>query len=250
MTTQQAKEILLLYRPGTADWQEPEVAEAIALARQDPDLTRWFEQHQAFQTAMRARFREIEAPEHLKNVVKLAGSGTSPRPLPVQQPVWWRAPVWLAAAAVVVLMIGLSVLKLQPTHPDRFVNYEQMMVSIALRGYNMDFATNDMRQLRFYFGTKGAPASYQVGTGLSQLRLLGGTALTWRSHPVSMVCFDRPDKQQVWLFILDRSDLKDPPPAVPAEARISTLMTASWTQGDKIYLVAGPPEPGFTQKYL
>lgn len=250
MTTQQAKQILLLYRPGTADWQDPEVAEAIALARQDPDLARWFQEHQAFQTAVRAKFREIDAPAQLKTLAQRAGSGASPFPLPTPHRVWWRASVWLAAAAVVVLLIGLNVLRMQQGPPDRFLNYEQMMVSTALRGYNMDYPTNDMRQLRLYFAAKGAPTDYQLGTGLSQLRLLGGAALTWRSHPVSMVCFDRPDKQKVWLFILDRSNLKDPPSAAPSETRISSLMTASWAQGDKVYIVAGPPEPGFTKKYL
>jgi hypothetical protein len=250
MTIQEAKEILLLYRPGTADWQDPEVAEAIALARQEPDLAHWFEEHQAFQTAVRAKFREIETPENLKNLVKLASSRVTPLPVPVQQPAWWQTPAWLAAAAVVVLLIGLNVLRLQPPHPDRLLNYERMMVSTALRGYNMDYATNDMRQLRLYLAAKGAPADYQVGPGLSHLRLLGGSALTWRTNPVAMVCFDRPDKQKVWLFIIDRSHVKDPPTAAPAETTISTLMTASWTEGGKIYMVAGPAEPGFVNKYL
>lgn len=249
MTIQEAKHILLLYRPGTADWQDPEVAEAITLARQDPDLARWFEEHQAFQATVRAKFRGIEAPAQIKTLAQLAGSAASPLPQPTPH-VWWRTPVWLATAAVVVLLIGSNALRLQTTRPDRFLNYEEMMVSTALRGYNMDYPTNDMRQLRLYLAAKGAPADYQLGTGLSQLRLLGGAALTWRSHPVSMVCFDRPDKQKVWLFILDRSNLKDPPSAAPSETRISTLMTASWSQGDKIYVVAGPPEPGFTKKYF
>src|ERR1035438_6159798 len=36
------------------------------MARQDSELGRWFEQHRAFQKAMRAGFQQIEVPAHLK----------------------------------------------------------------------------------------------------------------------------------------------------------------------------------------
>ena len=39
MNRDEAKIILLLYRPGTADAGDPEVAEALTLAKNDPELT-------------------------------------------------------------------------------------------------------------------------------------------------------------------------------------------------------------------
>jgi hypothetical protein len=62
----EAKAVLLLYRPGAADAADPPMTEALELARQDPELGRWFEEHRAFQKAMRAKFRQIEVPAHLK----------------------------------------------------------------------------------------------------------------------------------------------------------------------------------------
>ena len=59
MTLGEAKEILLLYRPGTADAEDTQVVEAVELARQNPEMARWFEQHCAFQNAMRAKLRQI-----------------------------------------------------------------------------------------------------------------------------------------------------------------------------------------------
>ena len=66
MTRGNIKEILLLYRPGTADAEDPQIAEAIELSRHDPELGRWFGQHQRFQAAIRAKLRQIEPPKHLK----------------------------------------------------------------------------------------------------------------------------------------------------------------------------------------
>lgn len=244
MNSDQAKEILLLYRPGTADAEDPEIVEAMAVARRDPELARWFERHVAFQSAMRTSFRQIAVPEHLK-LELLAGRKI------IRPSVWWQRPVWLAAAAVVVIALGLAAFWLRPTVPDRFANFQQMMVSKAENvAYAMDWPTNDMRALRTALAGRGAPANYEVPKGLARLQLTGGAALTWRANPVSMVCFDRGDKQMVFLFVMKRSALKDPPPEKPLVAKIDALTTVSWTSGDQAYLLAGPEEANFLQKYL
>jgi hypothetical protein len=241
MTPSQAKEILLLYRPGTADAEDPQIVAAIDLARQDPELARWFAQHCAFQDAMRAKLRQMEVPMHLKAAL-LAQQKI------VRPPIWRQRPVWLAAAAV--LLLGLAGLWLRPANPDRFANFQARMVSTALREYRMDLVTHDMRQLRQFIAGKGAPAEYRLTKGLERLPLTGGGCLQWRNHPVAMVCFNRGDDQMLFLFVMKRSDLKDPPAETPQLAKVTTLQTVSWTQGDYTYFLAGPEEPQFLDKYL
>jgi len=65
----EAKTILLLYRPGTADANDPQIAGALELAKQDPELTRWLVEHCARQEAVRAGFRKITAPAGLKEQI-------------------------------------------------------------------------------------------------------------------------------------------------------------------------------------
>ena len=247
MNPAEASEVLLLYRPGTADLFDPPMVEALELARQDPELGRWFEQHRAFQSAMRAKFRQIEAPAHLRT--SLLAQKPAPQTFIPPQP-WWRSPVWLTAAVAVLLLLAVAGVWLRPRTPDRFANYQSRMVSEALREYRMDLVTGDMQQLRRFMAGRGAPADYDVTRGLGQLQLTGGGHLTWRSHPVTMVCFDRGDKQMLFLFVMKRSALKDPPPETPQLAKVRQMLTASWTQGDNTYVLAGPEEAGFVKKYL
>jgi uncharacterized membrane protein YbaN (DUF454 family) len=246
MNLSEAREVLLLYRPGKAETADPQMVEALELARQDPELGRWFEQHRAFQKAMCAKFRQIEVPAHLKTSLLLQ----KPTRQTFLAQVWRRSPVWLTAAVTVVLLLGLAVHLLKPRTPDRFANYQSRMVSEAQREYRMDLVTNDMQQIRQFMASRGAPADYDVTPGLRHLQLTGGGRLTWRSHPVTMVCFDRGDKQMLFLFVLRRSAVKDPPPETPQLARVRQMLTASWTEGDNTYVLAGPEEADFAKKYL
>jgi hypothetical protein len=247
VTSFEAREILLLYRPGTADAADPEMAQALALARQDPELARWFEQHRAFQKTMRAGFRQIEVPAHLK--ASLLIQKPAPRTIVTPQ-VWWRRPVWLSAAAAMLLVFGLARAWLKPHVPDRFANFQSRMVGEAQLAYRMDLETNDMQQVRQYMAIHGAPADYDLTPGLERLQLTGGGRLTWRSKPVTMVCFDRGNKQMLFLFVMKRSGVKDPPPKTPQLVKVRQMLAASWTHGDNTYVLAGPEEADFLKKYL
>ena len=243
MNRDEAKEILMLYRPGTADAEDPLVEEAIQVTRQDPDLAQWFKEHQAFQAAMRAKFRQIHAPDHLKMALLVRQKVIRPQ-------VWRQSPLWIAAAALIALLVGLSSVWFRPSLPDRFSNYRERMVSTALREYRMDLVTNDMSSLRQLIRAKGGPSDYELTPGLDRLQLTGGAALKWRNHPVAMVCFDRGDKNMLFLFVMQRAAIKDPPPAQPKLAKVSDLMTASWSQNEKTYLLLGQEETDFARKYL
>ena len=232
-----------MYRPGTTDAEDPEIIEAMAVARSDPDLAQWFEHHCAFQRTMRAKMREIEAPAHFRLPLL-----TQDKMIPMPRP--RRLPVWLAAAAVLVVLLGLTGLWLRPRGTNRYENFQVRMISTAGRPYAMDIVTNDMEALRKSLASQGAPGDYDLTKGLERLPLTGGAALRWRNNPVSMVCFNRGDNQMIFLFVLNRSALKDPPPAKPLVSNQSGFTTVRWSSGDKTYLLAGPEEAGFVQKYL
>jgi hypothetical protein len=190
-------------------------------------------------------------PAHLKTSLLTQKPTQQPALQPFIAPrAWWRNPIWLSAAAAVALLLALAGTWLAPRTADDFANYQSRMVGQAQREYRMDLVTNDMRQVRQFMASRGAPADYDLTRGLEQLQLTGGGRLTWRSKPVTMVCFDRGDKQMLFLFVMKRSAVKDPPPETPQLARVRQMLTASWSHGDNTYVLAGPEEADFVKKYL
>src|ERR1051325_11514340 len=103
MNIQEAKEILSLYRPGTADAEDEFFCEARQLCEQEPELKAWFENHCEVYTALRSKLRTA-VPEGLKDQI-LAEQKVVPLPV-------WRRPAFLAAAAPVLVLAGIAAMLL------------------------------------------------------------------------------------------------------------------------------------------
>ena len=241
MTLEEARRVLMLYRPGTADEGDAEFADALELARNNAELGGWFEQHCAFQTAMRDKFRQIDVPPGLKARLEEARRGARQRR-------WQRRTAWLAAAAA-VLLLALAGTFLGPRIPNLFADYRSRMVRAVQRDYAMDKRTDDKAEMRRYMETHGAPSNYVLPPRIERLSQIGGGLKRWRGNPVAMVCFDRGDKKMLFLFVMKRSAVKDSPPAVPEVVDVNSLLTVSWTQDDNTYLLAGPDAPDFAKKH-
>ena len=126
------------------------------------------------------------------------------------------------------------------------------MVRVALTGYAMDLETNDLTQVRSYLARQDAPADYTLPPGLQKTALTGCAVQKSAGRKVTMVCFrtGRPvapgATSDLWLFVVDRAALANPPNSrQPALAKVNRLITATWTDGNKVYLlgVAGLKRP-------
>lgn len=244
MTRSEAKKVLEVFRPMDRDSQDAAMREALALTRTDAELRAWFEQHQRTEQAIREKFRTIAVPETLKQ--RLLQQEKIVRPS-----FGWSAPQWMKLAASFVVLLGVLALTYYAVdlRQARFAEFQSRMVRSALREYKMELITRDMTQLRQWMGSRRAPADFAVPQGLAKLTLTGGGVLRWHDHPVSMACFDRGDKQMIFLFVMDRTALTDPP-AAPQLEQVKKLATVSWSEGQNTYLLAGPGNAESLQKYL
>ncbi len=78
MNNEEARKILALYRPGTADQTDPSFKEALERAKPDaapagrqdkpePELGRWFQEHCSSYLSIQAKFLKIPTPPGLKD---------------------------------------------------------------------------------------------------------------------------------------------------------------------------------------
>ena len=244
----------MLYRPGTADAEDPQIAGALTLAKREPELARWLEEHSARQEALRSKFRQINVPAGLKEQI------ISEQVVFAERNVRRRTII----AAVAVTAIIMSLIALAPFwQPHRTVadntlaNFENQMVRMALSGYDMDFQTNAPALIQRFLAQKQAPADYVLSASLQKVAVAGCAIEGWQDKKVSMICFRTgkplpPDQQgDLWLFVVDRASLKNaPPPGPPRISAVNRLITAVWTQGDKVYLLGTEGDAQTIQQYL
>jgi hypothetical protein len=247
----EAKPILLLYRPGTADAEDPPVAEALALAKREPELARWLEEHCARQEALRAKIRQITVPAGLKEQIISEQAAR-------ERMIYWRPRLALAAVVAIILLVSLATFW-GPHRPsdDTLAIYRNQMVGLALRGYGMDLTTNDQALIRTYLAKNQAPSDYILPAALQKAAVTGCAVEGWQNVKVSMICFrtGRPlppnQSSDLWLFVVERASLKDAPEA--GQTRFVTanrLITAVWAQGDKVYLLGTEGDESALREFL
>ena len=251
MNNQEAKQILALFRPGTRDEADPAFQAARELAKSDPELSRWFEQHCQAHLALRAKFAAIPIPPGLQE--RILSERRIRRPF-FQK--YWGPLLALAAVAVLLLSIEPG---FWPRHgaTDRFSAYRKRMTETALRAYSMEFTAQDIALVRGFLQDKNAPADFSLPAGLKTAGVAGCVVFTWEGGPVSMICFKsgrplpRGDQSNLWLFVANRKTLANPPAAgPPVFARVNKATTASWTEDGKTYLLAAVGDEAFLRKYL
>ncbi|MEP6663381.1 MAG: hypothetical protein ABJC04_06920 [Verrucomicrobiota bacterium] len=257
MNRDEAQKILAIFRPGTDDASDPYFKNALQLAARDTELKRWFETHCANYQTVRGALAQIAPPAALKEQI------LSERPVPSSRleiislpPFIWRRSVW-AMAAVMVLFFGLAVYWFQPVGKNEYAGYRNRMVSAAMRAYGMDLETNDWKQIQTFLAKHQAPSDYSLPEKLRKSPVAGCVVLRWQDQPVSMICFrtGRPlpsgEKSDLFLFVADRAAFpKNFAADVPNLERINQVMTATWIDGGKLYLLATRGDEEFIRKFL
>lgn len=248
MTIPEAKTILLLYRPGTTDADEPQLAEALALARQEAELGAWLEAHCSRQMALREKFRQIPIPAGLKEQI------ISEQAAQQRASDWKRRKVMIAAAVCLMILAGLLDWYSRPAPENTLTIYQHEMIGLALRGYGMDLVTNDLSQIRTYLAQHQAPANFQLSAALKNTTVNGCAVESWQDAKVTMVCFHTPksaDQNNLWLFVVDESAVRKVNVGTsPSVGRIHRLVTATWVQDGKLYLLGTEGDEQDIRSYL
>jgi hypothetical protein len=233
MTQHEAKQVLLRYREKGSDASDPEIKLALDVAARDPELNAWLTGHLSFQNAAVDQLRSISVPPDFKAVI-LARK-------PIRFGLGYPS-FWAIAALLALLAVSAALWFRPPSESKTFANFQNRMMNFVLRTYQMDILSTDQARVREYLATHGAPSDYVLTPALMKLPVKGGGRLSWQNHPVGMICFDLPQKETLYLFVVDRAVIPDS--QVPDKSSLVTpgtrLSTATWRDGQRIYMLAAP----------
>jgi hypothetical protein len=262
MNNDDAKKILALFRPGTTDRTDPFFKEALELAQSPPpkergqarpetELTEWFHEHCASHLGVQARLLKISPPSGLKERILAEGQPQPAKIIP------FRFMPALAAAAAILVCLGLVALWTGSRGDNDFAIYRSRMVRTALQGYSMDLRSTDLPAINAYLASRKAPANYIMPHGLENAHAVGCAVLHWQGGPVSMVCFKsgqplaRGAESDLWLFVVDKPTFSGGPSSPsPNMATVKKISTATWSEGDKTYILATSESESVLRKFL
>ena len=245
MNTQETKRILSSYRPGSHAVVDMEVGAALSEVERDAGLRAWFEGQNAFHGAIRRCVGEIPVPSGLPERILAAVKIVPMRP-------WWQSPIAWGLAATFAVLAGLFLAVARPFAPENWGRFRDRMVAWSVHEYRMDIVTNQMTALREFHASRGTPSDYSLPAGLAKLPPMGGGSLTWRDHPASMVCLNFENRSVLYLFVIESEAVRLAPPTKPTFSKHGNerLLTASWTEGNKSYLLAAPIGTGDLHQFF
>jgi hypothetical protein len=235
---------LALYRPGIDDPHDPFFAAALAHAERDPELGRWLRQQQDVDAAFRRKFAQLPVPAGLEQQILFDRKVVRPS-------AWWERPVLLAAAAAAVVLAVVAGYLLRQPEPQNFAAFRTTMARLVSGEYKMMLETKDQSAIRQFLAKHHSPADYQLTKEMEKLPAEGCALVNWHRQSVSLVCLDRGADHDLFLFIIDRAALPDPPPGqTPRFIRVGDMTTASWSLGDRAYVLATRGSEDDLRKFL
>jgi hypothetical protein len=248
MNANEAKLVLQACRPNGEDSRLPFFAEALALAESDPELKTWWEAQQAFDQKISAKLKEVPVPSELR--ARLLTEGKV-----VQMPTSKLVPHWLAIAAIIVVLGVIGDLVVHPV---------SRTAPIARAEYSataLDFLGNDAPSLGMmspehdkvlaWLQERNAPTGSFPTTHMTALPTVGCQKFMVKGHAVSLICFALTGGGIVHLFVVDEKGLADPPSSTgPEFKQIASWATASWSDGDKSYMLATQAGPDALRQLL
>jgi hypothetical protein len=243
MDREQAKEVLLRYRPGTDATVDPQVVEALRLLDEDLDLAQWFAQQQKADNAIRAGLRATPVPADLKERI-LAEQKI------VRVDFGRRRRILAAAAAIVVIAAITEWAMLRPGINNAFDAYRKYTVAYIADSYIVTLKANNFDELRQALAQRKWPTDFIVPESLRAATVVGGGAFEWNGHKVSLACL-KEENHGAWLFVVDNATFRDPPTSkIPQVQMVDATPTAVWTQDGKTYLFTTQGDEAFLKKYL
>ena len=177
MTREEAKEYLSVVRPNGADAADPDLREALELAKKDSELGSWLAQQLEFDEILIETFSSIHPPEGLRENILESIEKTV---RPVQ---FWRMS-WLALAAPVVLAALLPSQRFDlfrgPSEPFHSFYADALAVVGVKPMPKLDLETPSLGTAEAFIEQHDAPRLSEFPQKLRAMATAGCRVFVWR----------------------------------------------------------------------
>jgi hypothetical protein len=232
MKNQEAKFILGAYRPDGRDANDPALATALQQAEHDPELRGWFEKQRKFDAALGDKLQTIAPPPGLREAI-LAGARMSATP--TKRP-WWSNPVWLAAAAAIVLTAVLTTtLRNSAGRPTGTELAEFALRDLAGAHDQHVGHPPELAAVQAQLASVSLPLSSNLKLDLNELTKNKCRVITLGGRRIFEVCFQR---EGTWyhVYVARRSDFA--PGALDPKALMKVqgeYASTTWADANNVY---------------
>jgi len=229
MNSQKAKEILSSFRSHDADGMDPYFAEALKLSEQDQELKQWFDQHLAIDHAIRAKLKNVEIPNDLRE--KILNSRQQ------SKVIHWKQPLLMAASILFIVIVALFYRYKATDHFDKFQIH---FAALAEIGIEKTLNTENLDEIREFLRSEGFGA-FNIPVNLAQVPLEGGALGTWKGEKIPILCFETIDEKYIYVFLANKKYFPSSSlTAIPEIHQHGNIATAAWAEGDIVALVTVP----------
>jgi hypothetical protein len=241
MNVDEAKLLLETLRPGRTESEDPRVAEALALARENAILNEWLTAQRQFDRDMALQLNSIPVPPALHSqLLQLPRQRFKARFL--------RHALALAACLGILALVGQSWWESRPVD---FASLRQHILDqswgtsphLALRSGRWD-------EVRSWLSGQNLATDFQVPSALENAKLRGCNIVRWHGHSIPVLCLTE-GHRHMHLYVVDRMELVDVPKGggAPVLANYGALPTFSWTRADRAYVLTGFNAQAFLKKF-
>jgi len=248
MDNREAQFVLSAYRPGGQDAASPQFTEALAQARRDPSLQRWFNESSAFDRAVTEKLCAVEAPAGLREGILVGGK--------VSHRSSWTKPLlkWSIAAALVLAAIAGSWVLRESARP-RLVGWQTNalgQISALVEGRaKFDTQSDNPGELVAWLHANRAAALQKLPEKLERLKSLGCKTFFWDGQPVSVICFQRENSGLIHLVTMKAAaPFNRASKNKPKFVQQGNWATATWCDGATVYMLALEGQGDQIRSYL
>ena len=247
MNTELAKKILQAHPPGGDD-SDPRLRAALEFAASNPELLSWFSEQQALDRSIQQKVKTVRPPPDLLDEI-VAGWKQQTRRDARQRTLW---PKYAALAAAFVLLAGVAAIAwswFASGESPQMTRLRMDMAAFLKEFPQLDAYMERQSEVRQWLGQRQTFAAAEIPARLQGFPAIGCREIEWQGRRIALICF-MTDGEIVHLFLIPGTPSPAPSRSKPQLARAGHFATATWTQGDLIYMVMTPASRKFLEKLL